>query len=173
MGERYVIRSHAWFGLLLLLVVGLAGLAPAQVALGNPDDPLAPMKPQTVQRPESCLPCHQRQYDELRGSVKAGYRNVSPLFNGLETASNFLVRGLLGPVYSDSTTKTKTDGTPLTSNRQTTPVFTALNQVRAGFCLTCHNITVIQVGDKNVQYREVPELAGVGANFKPEIFRPL
>src|ERR1700736_3298570 len=66
---------------------------------------------QDYQRPEKCLPCHQREYDELRSAVKAGYRNVSPLFNGLELSANFLNGGLLRPTYADST-KLLPDSTP-------------------------------------------------------------
>src|SRR5215467_2818809 len=101
-----------------------------------------PFKDQPYQRPEACLPCHQRQYDELRSSVKSGYRNVSPLFNGLETASNFLNGGLLRPVYGDSSkTLALSNGTviPFNTNFYTTPVFQNVNQLRAGFCLGCHN----------------------------------
>src|ERR1700738_3400063 len=87
----------------------------------------SPFKDQEYQRPESCLPCHQRQYDELRSAVKSGYRNVSPLMNGLEVASNFLNGGLLRPVYGDST-KIASDGTPLKSNLASTPSFTNVNQ---------------------------------------------
>src|SRR5258708_36398295 len=123
--------------LLVVLTGGLAiGVLSAQTPVGNPGDPAASLQPQTYQSPESGLPCHQRQYDELRTAVKAGYRSVSPLFNSLETSANFLNGGLLRPVYSDSTNKTKTDGTPLTSNLTTTPDFTDLNQRRAGFCPT-------------------------------------
>jgi hypothetical protein len=68
----------------------------------TPVDSVLTMNPQPYQRPEKCLPCHQRQYDELRSAVKSGYRNVSPLVNGLELASNFLNGGLLRPVYGDS-----------------------------------------------------------------------
>src|SRR5216684_6254465 len=80
---------------------------------------MAQFRDQAYQRPEKCLPCHQRQFDELRSSVKSGYRNVSPLFNGLELAGNFLNGGLLRPVYSDSA-KLLADGTPLTTNMFTT-----------------------------------------------------
>src|SRR3989442_1934400 len=90
---------------------------------------VATMNPQPYQRPEACLPCHQRQYDELRSAVKAGYRNVSPLMNGLEIASNFLTGGLLRPVYGDST-KVAIDGTPLRSNLASTKSFTNVNQVQ-------------------------------------------
>ena len=48
-----------------------------------PNPPVVNFKPQPFQPPENCLPCHQRQFDELRSAVKSGYRNVSPLFNGL------------------------------------------------------------------------------------------
>src|SRR5579862_1068132 len=161
---------------MLLTVATLLGslsILAAQTPVGNPDNPVESMQPQTPQRPENCLPCHQRQYDELHTAVKSGYRNVSPLFNALETASNFLNGGLLRPVYSDSTNKTQTNGQPLTSNMTTTPLFTDLNQVRAGFCLTCHNQPFIALGNGNLKYREVPELAGVGANFRPDLLRPL
>src|SRR5689334_7876479 len=88
--------------LLSAAVVTAAGLS-AQTPVGGPTE--APLKNQPIQKPQNCLPCHQRQYDELRSSVKSGYRNVSPLFNGLETSANLISGGLLRPVYSDSTKK--------------------------------------------------------------------
>ncbi|MFZ0886652.1 MAG: hypothetical protein WAN14_24835, partial [Candidatus Acidiferrales bacterium] len=45
----------------------------------NPNPPEVGFRPQAFQRPENCLPCHQRQYNELHSAVKSGYRNVSPL----------------------------------------------------------------------------------------------
>src|ERR1700688_5055425 len=86
-------------------VVALISAPPlaCQTPVGTPTG--AAFNNMDYQKPEKCLPCHQRQYDELRSAVKAGYRSVSPLFNGLETASNFLNGGLLRPVYSDSTNK--------------------------------------------------------------------
>jgi hypothetical protein len=128
-------------------------------------------KDQNYQEPQKCLPCHQRQFDELRSSVKSGYRNVSPLFNGLELSANFLNGGLLRPVYSDSTkTLALADGTiiPFNTNMFTTPEFQHVNQVRAGFCLACHNGPLL-----NPAAREVAELAGTGAGFVPELIRPL
>ena len=126
---------------------------------------------QDYQRPEKCLPCHQRQYDELRSAVKSGYRNISPLMNGLELSANFLNGGLLRPVYADST-KHLADGTPLTTNMFTTPAFTDIRQVQAGFCLSCHNPHVERLGDDPTK-REVPELAGVLQDFRPDVIRPL
>jgi hypothetical protein len=126
---------------------------------------------QDYQPAQKCLPCHQRQYDELRSAVKAGYRNVSPLFNSLEMSANFLNGGLLRPVYSDST-KLLPDGTPLTTNMFTTPMFSSIRQVQSGFCVTCHNPHVERAGD-DPNKREVPELGGVGADFQPEAIRPL
>jgi hypothetical protein len=144
-----------------------------QTPVGAPTD--SPFKEQEYQKPQNCLPCHQRQFDELRSSVKSGYRNVSPLFNGLETSANFLNGGLLRPVYADSTkTLTLADGTiiPFDSNMFTTREFVHVNQVRAGFCLGCHNGPLVREGD-NPSKREVAELHGTGANFVPELFRPL
>ena len=131
----------------------------------------APFNNQDYQRPEKCLPCHQRQYDELRSAVKSGYRNVSPLFNGLELSANFLNGGLLRPVYSDSS-KLLPDGTPLISNMYTTPGFTQMRQVQAGFCFTCHNPHVETMGN-NPNTREVPELDAIGSDFRPDQIRPL
>src|SRR5437667_7421849 len=119
-------------------VVVYVGVASAQIPVGNPTSPSSSLKPQNLQRAESCLPCHQRQFDELRSSVKSGYRNVSPLFNGLELSANLLNGGLLRPVYADSTKSlTLADGTviPFNTNMFTTPAFRDINQVRAGFCL--------------------------------------
>ncbi len=129
-------------------------------------------KEQNYNRPEVCEPCHQRQYNELRSSVKSGYRNVSPLFNGLEFSSNLLNGGLLRPVYADSTVVLP-DGTPLNTNMfTTTPVIKEVRQDQAGFCFTCHNAHVERMGD-NPNAREVPQIAGLGANFDPTQLRPL
>jgi len=107
--------------------------------------------------------------------VKSGYRNVSPLFNGLELSANLLNGGLLRPVYADSTKSlTLADGTiiPFNTNMFTTPAFRDINQVRAGFCLSCHNGPFMRDGD-NPSKREVAELPGTVANFVPELIRPL
>lgn len=130
-----------------------------------------PFLPQPYQKPQACLPCHQRQYDELRSAVKAGYRSISPLMNGLELSANFLNGGLLRPVYADSN-KALPDGTPLTTNMFTSPVLTNLREVQAGFCFTCHDSYVERMGD-NPNTREVPELSGVLNDFRPDLIRPL
>jgi len=150
------------------LVFGLRPLA-AQTPVGNPSS--FSFKSQPYQRPESCLPCHQRQFTELRSSVKSGYRNVSPLFNGLETAANFISGGRLRPVYKDSTKLTPA-GTPLNSNNASTSLFTNITQAQAGFCQSCHNPHILLQGE-NPQTREVPELDGVVNDFRPDLFRPL
>jgi len=123
---------------------------------------------QPFQRPQVCETCHQRQYNELRTAVKAGYRNASPLQNALELSANFLNGGLLRPVYSDSTILLP-DGTPLNTNMYTTPLFGEVRQVQSGFCLTCHN----PYTENGLNPREVPQLAGVGTQFQPETIRPL
>ncbi len=79
----------------------------------------------------------------FRSSVKSGYRNVSPLFNGLETAGNFINGGLLRPVYHDSPIVLP-DGVNLNTNMFTTPVMTEIRQLQAGFCFTCHAANVEQ-----------------------------
>lgn len=153
------------FCFLPLLAIGLA----AQTPVGNPVGTV--FNTQNYNRPENCLPCHQRQYNELRSSVKSGYRNVSPLFNGLETAGNFLSGGLLRPVYPDSTIVLP-DGVPLNSNMFTSSPITEIRQDQAGFCFTCHNADVERLGN-NPATREVPTPAGLGTAFRPDLFRPL
>jgi hypothetical protein len=147
----------------------------------NPNPPQVAFRPQPFQRPEKCLPCHQRQYNELHSAVKSGYRNVSPLFNGLESAGNLVNGGLLRPVYSDSTIVLP-DGTLLNTNMFTSPVLTETRQVQAGFCFTCHNADVEVLGNDPTM-REVPQLAGLGTCspapaaglqcFQPQLLRPL
>jgi hypothetical protein len=148
----------------------------AQTPTGNPPE-AASFRDQDYQRPTNCLPCHQRQYNELHSSVKSGYRNVSPLFNGLETSGNLLTGGLLRPVYGDNTVQVPgpTAGSTITldTNMFTSPILQVAPQVRAGFCFTCHNPARERQGE-NPLLREVPELgANTGANFQPGIFRPL
>src|SRR5260370_31332475 len=86
-------------------LMGIAAISllplPAQTPVGTPPAPT--FNNQDYQRPEKCLPCHQRQYDELGSAVKSGYRNISPLMNGLELPANFLNGRLFRPRYADST----------------------------------------------------------------------
>ncbi len=142
----------------------------AQTPTGNGTD--VPIKSQNYNRPEACLPCHQRQYDELKSSVKSGYRNVSPLFNGLETAGNFINGGLLRPVYHESNVVLP-DGVTLNTNMFTSSPITEVRQMQAGFCYTCHNADVEKLGDYSTQFREVPQLSGLAGSFRPDLFRPL
>src|ERR1700730_13535706 len=114
----------------LLLTTGWPVLA--QAPLSGPTG--VTFRDQDYQTPHNCLPCHQRQYDELRSAVKAGYRNVSPLFNGLELSANFLNGGLLRPVYTDST-KLLPDGTALNGNMFTTAKFRSLRASARSFAL--------------------------------------
>lgn len=146
-----------------------------------PNPPQVAFNAQPFQRPEKCLPCHQRQYNELHSAVKSGYRNVSPLFNGLEAAGNLVNGGLLRPVYPDSKIILP-DGTLLNSNMFTSPILTETRQVQAGFCFTCHNADVEVLGN-DANNREVPQLTGLGTCnpaptngtecFQPQAFRPL
>lgn len=158
----------------VVLMIGTVTLPlAAQTPVGAPTE--SPFKDQDYQRPQVCQQCHPRQFAELRSSVKSGYRNVSPLFNGLEAAGNLLNGGLLRPVYADSAkTTTAADGStiPLNTNMFTTRDYQNVSQVRAGFCLSCHNGPFVRRAN-DPQLREVPELAGTGANFVPELFRPL
>ncbi len=128
------------------------------------------MKGQAFNRPEDCLPCHRRQYDELRTAVKAGYRNVSPLFNALEVAGNSFGGGRFRPVYGDSA-KLTTDGTPLRVNIVSAQRFTHVNEMQAGFCIGCHAPHAVLMGE-DPDHREIPELAGLGMAFRPEAIRP-
>ena len=160
-----------------IAILVLAGYCALELGCGAMQTPVAggsspaQFQAQAFQRPESCLPCHQRQFDELRQAVKAGYRNVSPLFNGLESAGNLVSGGLLRPVYSDSTIVLP-DGSLLNTNMFSSPILTETRQVQAGFCVTCHNADVEMLGD-NPHTREIPALPGLGTMFDPTILRPL
>jgi len=154
-------------GLVLLL---FSGFLAAQTPTGNGGD--VPLKFQDIQQPQNCLPCHQRQYDELRQSVKSGYRNVSPLFNGLETSANLIAGGVIRPVYSDSTKTNSATGQPFKTNMFTSSPIADGNELRAGFCYTCHNPNYERRGN-DPKFREVPELAATGNAFRPDLFRPL
>jgi hypothetical protein len=160
--------------LIALYVLGVWA-AVAQTPTGNGTD--VPFKSQPIQQPQNCLPCHQRQYEELRQSVKSGYRNVSPLFNGLETAGNFITGGLLRPVYSTSTKTDSSTGQPLTTNMFTSSPIADGTELRAGFCYTCHNANYERLGNDPTK-REVPEVttgaaSAAGGGFRPDLFRPL
>jgi len=145
-----------------------AGLS-AQTPVGNPPGTVFVSQPLTDASGE-CKACHPRQYFEMKQAVHFGYRNVSPLFNGLEVASNFFTGGLVRPVYGDST-KLLPDGTPLNTNLLSTPVFTNVLQADAGFCYTCHQALMLRKGEDPTQ-RAVPEIA-TGSAFRPDLLRPL
>src|SRR5215469_1894851 len=159
-------KHHRWLALTLFTS---SALVFGQTPVSNGGD--VPFLFQDIQPAQKCLPCHQRQYDELRSSVKSGYRNVSPLFNGLETAGNLISGGLLRPVYGDSTVVLP-DGTPLNTNMFTSPVLKEVRQVQAGFCFTCHDANYERAFEDPTR-REVPQLAGLGNAFRPDLFRPL
>lgn len=161
---------------ILGLLLGGSALLPAQTPQGNGTE--SSFKNQDYQPPENCLPCHQRQYNELKSSVKSGYRNISPLFNGLEVSGNFLSGGLLRPVYANSTVAVS--GVTLNTNMFTSSPITLTRQVQAGFCFTCHNAIIERQGDTSTPV--VPQLTGLGsasaaalfgAGFSPTTFRPL
>ncbi len=160
------VRARRWVVLACFL---LAAPLQSQTPVGNPQT--FTLKSQPYQRPEACLPCHQRQYNELRQSVKSGYRNVSPLFNGLELAGNFLSGGRLRPVYGDST-KLRADGQPFGGNYASATSYVHINQVQAGFCLGCHNTNIVLKGE-DPSTREVPEVNALGNAFLPDTIRPL
>jgi hypothetical protein len=117
-----------------------------------------------------CKACHPRQYFEMKQAVHFGYRNVSPVFNGLEVASNFFTGGAVRPVYGDSTKKLS-NGQPLNTNLLSTPIFTDVAQANAGFCYTCHQALMERKGEDPTQ-RAVPEIA-TGSAFRPDLLRPL
>lgn len=147
----------------------VAGALTAQTRTGNP--PSAPFLPQPLTDASGeCKACHPRQYFEMKQAVHFGYRNVSPLFNGLELSGNFITGGLLRPVYHDSKKKLP-DGTPLNTNMLSTPVFTSILQAQAGFCYTCHQALMERKGENPAQ-RAVPEIA-TGKDFRPDLIRPL
>ena len=152
------------FGLL-----AVAACLSAQTPTGNPTG--APFVFQELTDASGeCKACHPRQYFEMKQAVHFGYRNISPLFNALEVASNFLTGGLVRPVYGDSK-KTLPDGSPLNTNMFSTPLYTNVLQVDAGYCYSCHQALMERKGE-DPSMRAVPEIA-TGAAFRPDLLRPL
>lgn len=149
----------------VLLAAGLH----AQTPTGNPTAAVFQYQPLTDASGE-CKACHPRQYFEMKQAVHFGYRNISPMFNGLEVASNFFTGGAVRPVYGDST-KTLPNGQPFNTNMFTTPLFTFVQQADAGFCYTCHQALMERKGEDPTQ-RAVPEIA-TGSAFRPDLLRPL
>jgi len=168
-GIELVKPRRRMFGLPVLNLLFLAGVLSAQTPTGNPTGANFNFQDVTDASGE-CKGCHPRQYFEMKQAVHFGYRNISPLFNGLEVASNFLTGGLVRPVYHDST-KTLANGAPLNTNMFSTPLFTDVLQADAGFCYTCHQALMERKGE-NISQRQVPEIA-TGAAFRPDLLRPL
>jgi hypothetical protein len=158
------VRSVA--GIMLLAGTGLF----AQTPVGNPHQ-ISPFRfAELGDASGECKACHPRQYFEMKQAVHFGYRNVSPLFNGLEVASNFITGGLVRPVYHDSK-KLLPDGTPLNTNMFTTPLYKDVLQADAGFCYTCHQ-ALMEIKGEDPNMREVPEIP-TGKDFRPDLLRPL
>ena len=129
---------------------------------------------QAFQSPIVCAECHPRQAEELRQAVHAGYRNMSPTFSSLELAGNALVQYLqqledtptfdarpglennLRPVYTDTPRQGVNNRNVVNPLQE--PIRNA-NQMRAGFCLGCHNPIMTNLGDI-AAHREVPEWDG-------------
>src|SRR5579863_7802910 len=162
-------RRKAMFARSTLSLLLLAGGMSAQTPTGNPTGTPFLYQPLGDASGE-CKACHPRQYFEMKQAVHFGYRNVSPVFNALEAASNFLTGGLVRPVYGDST-KVLANGAPLNTNNFTTPLYTDVLQADAGFCYTCHQALMELKGEDPTQ-RAVPEIA-TGADFRPDLLRPL
>jgi len=155
--------------LIVTLLAATTGLF-AQTPVGNPPSVSPFQQVPLGDASGECKACHPRQYFEMKQAVHFGYRNISPLFNGLEVAGNFLTGGLLRPVYGDSK-KVLSDGTPLNTNMFTTPVFKDVLQATAGFCYTCHQ-ALMELKGEDPNQREVPEIA-TGLDFRPDLLRPL
>ena len=147
----------------------LAGGLSAQTPTGNPNGADFNFQPLGDASGE-CKSCHPRQYFEMKQSVHFGYRNISPVFNALEVASNFFNGGAVRPVYGDSTKKLA-NGAPLNTNMFTTPTFTDVAQANAGFCYTCHQ-SLMELKGEDPSMRQVPEIA-TGSAFRPDLLRPL
>lgn len=151
----------------LLLVVISAWSSEQVVEAQNPTAPKMPYQP-----PENCLPCHTRQYTELRQAVKSGYRSVSPTFNALELAGNAgsIIRATtrdpitgnvldyptlvnVRPFYAPDTNIISADK----YRRKKDGRLSANDVGRAGFCIGCHAPVGLLMGD-NPKMREVPPI---------------
>ncbi len=117
---------------------------------------------QPYQNPFSCQPCHPRQFQENRQSVKSGYRNFSPTFNSLELAGNYaaqaaleagVITNNLRPVYDRPNFS---NFSSRTGNN---------NNLRAGFCFGCHAAFSMGLGTNasgtRVAPREIPPWDGL------------
>jgi hypothetical protein len=84
-------RRHVSVGRGALIVLCFATALSAQTSTGNPTGVTFPFQ-QFSDASGECKACHPRQYFEMKQAVHFGYRNISPIFNGLEVASNFFHR---------------------------------------------------------------------------------
>ena len=126
---------------------------------------------QAFERLEVCETCHERQFQETLQSVKSGYRSISPLFNGLELTSNFVLQQLLSgglipvnlrPRYQVPSAPGDPQGDNLVSS---TDGYQSNDDIRAGLCIGCHDGAAILRGE-NLDQREIPEWGG---SFDPPV----
>jgi hypothetical protein len=113
-----------------------------------------------LQRNQTCQECHERQFQETIQSVKSGYRSISPAFNTLELAGNFLsqpafeaggIRNNLRPSYG-----AEDDIFNMISADEG---YNNPNDARGAFCIGCHDAAIILLGEDPEQ-REIPEWEG-------------
>ncbi len=162
----------SWFWLFIAMVIGLL-LSGCESSSTNPE-PVSETPStvtgatQTLQTNQTCQVCHERQFQETIQSVKSGYRAISPAFNSLELAGNFLaqaaleagaIRNNLRPVYGENG-----------ENMVSAVEYDNPDEARAAFCIGCHDGGIILLGENGEP--EVPEWEGLYDPAPPDADNP-
>lgn len=155
---------HVWLWGLVSIVAGLAVAGCSGSGSDTPSDTPPTTEtsgaPMPLQTNQTCQVCHERQYQETLQSVKSGYRSISPAFNTLELAGNFLaqpaleaerIRNNLRPSYG-----AEEDIFNMVSADEG---YNNPNDARGAFCIGCHDAAIVLLGEDPEQ-REIPEWQG-------------
>ncbi len=146
--------GHLTWRLWVWVLLGLV-IAGCESGVHPPSTPSTPSgAQQSLQSMQTCATCHVRQYHETLQSVKAGYRSISPAFNSLELAGNFLVQAALetGAIRNNLRPVYGANGENMVSAES----YDDANEARAALCIGCHDGAIILRGE-NPETREIPE----------------
>ena len=169
-------RRQVWLWGLLSIVVGLAvagcGSSDSDPPSDTPPTSTTSGAEMPLQTNQTCQVCHERQFQETLQSVKSGYRAISPAFNALELAGNFLVQAALeaGAIRNNLRPSYGAED-DIFNMVSADEGYNNANDARGAFCIGCHDGAIILLGEDPNQ-REIPEWEGFYDPGPPDANNP-
>ncbi|MDH3598941.1 MAG: hypothetical protein OEU26_04780, partial [Candidatus Tectomicrobia bacterium] len=166
-------RRQVWLWVLFSIVAGLAVAGCS--SSGSDTEPAAITTTgaaMPLQTNQTCQVCHERQFQETIQSVKSGYRAISPAFNSLELAGNFLAQGALeARAIRNNLRPSYGVEDDIFNMVSADEGYNNPNDARGAFCIGCHDAAIVLLGEDGAQ-REIPEWEGVFDPASPDADNP-